>query len=537
MKDPEDYSPESGRRADPQRIIDHIHRHEARRGYQSVSKEEKAYQWNKPEHRSYTQYGFDGDVDADEPILPGFGPGGVGGNARDDCGDPHPHVCSSCGHYVPFGRTCSMSVCQRCGVAWARDAAITNAAKLVRIRKEKNWHTPDDELQKFHHQIISPPLHWWAVLTRSGMTLREAYDVTQDVVKYILDEMRGQGLIVRHSFRGTRGEDGLVPDPGDDDMGEWRERLNSGRDWYGDVRDELAWMPHWHCIVVSDFLRGDGFTDRIEEATGWIIHRIADENNVSIKNDGKMAKAVTYALSHADIDVVDDGNNNSARSWVGSFEGDIIKSSGRFTAQGHDLAWADAKVREHAVEVLGLKSGTTDCGADLPAVDDPNELARRILNEMYPDKDTSRVNRDHVLQHVAEGNIHVEVSTTSGGGGTVTVRDAFGTPVGPDGWGQAGNLPTPSSTTVDHDEIPTPIVDDGDQDDDHDGHDHDHGDDDGRCDGKLIPLEEARRRGFIDDPEWRRKAAHADEARAADREWSEDLDPWRTSSPGNAIGA
>jgi hypothetical protein len=194
-------------------------------------------------------------------------------------------------------------------------------------------------------------------------------------------------------------------------------------------------------------------------------------------------------------------------------------------------------VREHSVQVLGLKSGTTDCGVDLPAVDDPNELARRILNELYPDEDTSHVNRDHVLQHVAEGNIRVEVSTTSGDGGTVTVRDAFGTPVGPNGWGQAGDLPDPSSTTVDHDEMPSRLIVDDDQEDDHDGHDHDEAEDDERCDGTLIPLEEARRRGLLDDPEWLRNAPHADEARAADREWSEDLDPWRTSSPGNSIGA
>jgi hypothetical protein len=67
--------------------------------------------------------------------------------------------------------------------------------------------------------------------------------------------------------------------------------------------------------------------------------------------------------------------------------------------------------------------------------------------------------------------------------------------------------------------------------------DHDDGNGDQECDGTLIPLEEARRRGLLEDDDWCADAPHVEEARDADREWPDDLDPWRTSSPGTSIGA
>ena len=183
----------------------------------------------------------------------------------------------------------------------------------------------------------------------------------------------------------------------------------------------------------------------------------------------------------------------------------------------------------------------------MPAVDDPDELARRILEELYPDDDqpAKGVSSDAVLHHVAEGNISVDVSTTDGGGGDVTVRDAFGEPVGSGGWG-GGDLPdAPSDPTYGSDEpVAETIVDADDQDAcDRDDCGHDHGDDDvdddRECDGTLIPLGEARQRGLLEDSDWIKKAPHVDELREADEEWEDDLDPWRTEEEEQirAIGA
>lgn len=476
-----------------------------------------------------------------EPILPGFGETGNAENARDDCGEPHPFVCDSCGHSVDFGRTCSQSVCTRCAVAWARDLAINKSAKLRRVRKEKNYHTPESELQKLHHVVISPSLGWYFDLATAGHTLEEIQDITKDVVKRILDEMRAQGVLVRHSFRG-KNDDGSIKSE-TDDRGAWKERLNSNREWYGDVRGEVAWKPHYHCLVVADWIQGGDLTERVEKETGWVIHRIADDDGKSLETDGAMARALTYCLSHCDIHVQENGHNRSAVWEVGSFAGDPIKSSSRFSPPPVDMEWADRVVRRVAVDTLGLRSGTTDCGAQLPAVDDPDELARQILEELYPqhDRPTHRdVDTDSVLYHVAEGNLSVDVSTTSGGGGNVTVRDAFGEPVGPDGWGSTlPDVPRDPSYGNSDEPVSTIIVDDASSEEDCScGHEHGSGDDgEKECDGRLIPLEEARQRNLLEDQEWLREAAHVDEARQADQEWPKDLDPWRTSSPGNSIGA
>jgi hypothetical protein len=530
------YSSESGRLARADRIIKAINRTLARAGVNVDAPDPKVLDWNESSHRAILDDTFDA---GDEAILPGFGTDGDAETARDDCGDPHPFICDCCGHSVEFGRTCGMSVCARCAQVWVRDAAIQKAAKVRRVRKTKHQATDDAEHQKLHHVVISPSLGWYADLARGGYSREDAQEKTREVVKTILDEFRAQGVVARHSYRGQR-EDGSIRSESDD-RGAWKERLFSGRDWFDDVRDLLAWKPHYHAVVAADWVQGGELTQRIEDETGWVIHRINRDNGSSLANDGAMASALTYTLSHADIIVNDDANNQSAVWEVGSFEGDIIRSDSRFSPHPADIEWADTTVRRYAHRTLGIKSGTTDCGAQLPAVDDPDELARRIIEEIFPGDDGGRdVDPDAVLYHVSEGNIQVDVSTTSGGGGDITVRDAFGEPIGEGGWG-GGALPdvpnrVDATTTAD------PIVTDADRDecddgcgDDHDGvEDGGDQDEDDTCDGTLIPLGEARQRGLLEDDDWVRDAPHVDEAREADEEWPDDLDPWRTSSPGAA---
>jgi len=541
-----DASPTSGHAADPQRIIDRIHRDEARAGTNHGDRRPRTLSWDDPDHRDLVLEKFAENGDVDLPLLPGFGEDGDASNARDDCGNPHPHCCDSCGQSVDIGNTCGMSVCGRCAVAWARNRGVKKAAKVRRVRKEKHHHTPDSEHQYLHHVTMSARLGWWYTLARGGYTLAEAYDKYLETVKFILDEMRAQGVLVRHSYRGKK-DDGSLARGADsmdrvmDDQGEWKNRLFSGREWQGDVRQELAWNPHAHCIVVSDFVRGQEFTKQIEAETGWVIARIAGDDGVSLQNDGAMARALTYSLSHADINVREDTHNESVVREVGSFEGDPIKSTSRFTPRPHDLEWAKNAVERYAETVLGLYSVSAECGADLPDVDDPDELARRIIEELYPQHEPkNRPTPDLVLYHVAAGNIGVDVSTTSGGGGSVTVTDAFGEPVPRGGWGNRGELPDAPTTAVAVDGGADAVRTVLDEDDGHDhGDDCDCGDqeDDDTCSGQLIPLEEFRERGYLEDEEWRRSAAHVDEAEEADREWPEELDPWRTTAPDGLIGA
>jgi hypothetical protein len=328
-------------------------------------------------------------------------------------------------------------------------------------------------------------------------------------------------------------------------MGLWKELLNSGRMFYGDVRDQLAWKPHYHCIVATDWFKTADFTKWIEAATGWVVHCIKDADGNSLYSDGDMARALTYSLSHGDIDVHVDSNNSSAANYVGAALGSIFKSSPRFVATDSDLNWADGKVREHCWRLLGLNSASTECGASIPPVDDPNELARKVMLELYPDDDPpAHVNTEGVLYHVAKGNIRVDVSTTSGGGGNVTVCDAFGQKLGGSS-GLDGGFPvaTGDGTRVIYsgEDSPIRVVDEDGADQGNscgDGCGHDHGDDDQDhvCDGTMIPLTEARKLGLLEDEEWCADAPFIEQARKADREWPDDLDRWKSKPIVNAVG-
>lgn len=538
--------PESGDRADSQRIIQAVRKRLASVGVnEDLDADPRALDWNNPRHRRKVRDRFAQNagesVRSQEAILPGFGPQGRGENARDDCGNPHPFLCTACANDVEFGRTCSQSVCARCGVAWVRDASIKKSAKIQRVRKEQYKQSPDDVNQLEHHGVISPSLGWFYDLAAAGLTMEEAQEKTREVVKSVLSELRLQGVLIRHSYRGEN-DDGSIKSE-HDDRGSWKEWLNSGRDWNGDVRDELAWKPHYHAIVVGNNFktRGDELTETVEQETGWVIHRIEDDDGKSLRNDEVMARALMYSLSHADIHVHDGGNNQSQVWEVGAFKGDRTRSSQRFATRPHDLDWSDAVVRKNAPDILGLRSGTTDCGASIPAVPDPDELARKIIDEIWPQDEPLDVDPDAVLAHVSEANLRVSTTSTSSGY-DVSVTDAGGTRLD----GSAGSIPDLATDPFDYtgstDELrslPLQANVDGDDcgdDCDHDHDDEQHGDGPELCDGTLIPLEEARERGLLDDEDWLAQAAHAADALALDRKHPEELRRFG-EPPGKAIGA
>lgn len=557
------FSPESGYRSDPQVAIDRIQHELSKRGVHiGEDGPPKQWDWNDAEQRARVRDQFRKNAgsitfDREAPLLSGFGEQGKARHARSDCGEDHPWLCDSCGAPITIGRTCTQSVCSRCAPAWCRDRAIQKTAKLRTFRKEKHWNTPDLEHQKTHHGIISPSLGWYHALARAGLTLEEAQDLTKNIVKEILDEMRIQGALIRHSYRGKH-DDGTLADD-QDDIGEWRKRVYAGRDWYGDVRDELAWKPHYHIVGVGDCFPTEGFSDRLEAATGWVTHRIVGEDGKSLPTDGAMATATTYCFSHADIRIGEGDAPNQSQIWeVGTFHGQLgedggaLKSTPKFSANPTDVEWADAKVRSVSERVLGLRSATTDCQRTIPPVDDPDELARQILEDLYPDDEELRdsISSNTVLGHVATGNINVTLSSSSSGTmlASASVGDSFSKRIGLGG--DVSPLSKPRVNASGSGTVDVEDADDGDGRDhgqehgddcscgDHDDVDDEASDDQERdCDGELIPLGEARRRGLLEDDEWCRQAAHVDEARETDEEWTDDLDPWRSSGPRTSVGA
>lgn len=552
----EKFSSESGYRADPQKAIDRIHHELEKVGvHLNGGDAPTGLDWNDADQRErFVKEPFrrnEGAITFDRagaPILSGFGENGRARHAYADCGDEHPFVCIGCGSNVGIGRTCSTMICSRCAPAWCRDKATKHTAKLRTFRKEKDWYdTPDIEQQKTHHGIISPSMEWYNALARSGMTLEEAQDLTQTVVKAILDEMNVQGTLIRHSFRGLKDDGSLSEDQ--DDIGEWKKRCYAGRDWWGDVREELGFKPHYHVIGVADAWPTEGFSDRLQEATGWVTHRIVGEDGKSLPTDGAMATATCYAFSHADCRI---GDRNQSQIWmVGSVDGQAWKQA--YTATPTDQDWADAKVRAAAERVLGLRSATTDCGRTIPPVDDPDELARRVLEELYPNDDETkrRVGPHVVLSHISAGNIRVSLTSSGGvdasfhGGDQRDLLSEAAKPRARTNASGSGSF-TESECGPDCDgdhEIHDLYPDDGLGVADVDLAEHDHDDHSGadapgetECDGELVPIGEFRSRGLLDDLEWCAQAAHVDEARRADEETPDDLDPWRTDSPRGSVG-
>lgn len=534
----------SGKAAEIEPIVDAIHNALERLGFEpEVVLESNNLSWDDPDDRRLVREQF-ADDQTDEMMLSGFGPDGFAENAKDDCGNPHPFICDSCYQALEFGRTCSMSVCSRCAAAWCVDRGIKKTAKFRRIRTEKEYNTPANVDQYRHHLAISPSLDWFYLLAKAGLSRLEALDLSKKISKRILKELRAQGILIEHSFRGAL-DDGSLKEESDD-WGLWKERVLHGRDWWGDVRDELAWMPHYHGIVASDWIEVKGIeldrslSEVVEDETGWTISRI-ERDGISLEHDSDVAAALTYSLSHANIDVRDDGANRS-RVWeVGSFQGEAVKSL-KTRPQDYDLA--DGWVRDCAYRILGVHAPSSKCGTTLPSVEDPDALAAKIIEELFPGGAPGKVHPHAVLKEVADGNLKVSVSTTSGGGGDVTVRDAFGAPI-ENGW-SAGAISLSDPPTFDGAEEPVPVsildVDDDQEDDDHECSDdceHDDEDQDssssdgGSCDGTLIPLEVARENGLLEDEDQVVAAPYSDQALEADREWPDDLDPWRARGPGD----
>jgi hypothetical protein len=227
--------------------------------------------------------------------LPGFG------EEYEDCGDDIPHFCSHCAHTFAVGRTCKRSTCPRCAPKWVTERARHIVARLDTICRVKSKQLGQAVYK--HHVVISPPNDW-------KVEAEDPLDRTQKVIREIMDEMNAEGLVAYHPWAGKS-------DPGEtkgDDRGEWKKRLFNGRDWEGDVRDELQPRGHFHLLVASPHIPGGQTTKDVFDKTGWIIDRITKRGDSSKSLDDDdvedVARAATYMLSHTGIDT--SGETNQA---------------------------------------------------------------------------------------------------------------------------------------------------------------------------------------------------------------------------------
>jgi hypothetical protein len=280
-----------------------------------------------------------GQSDVYDDYLPVLSLPGTDGK-YEDCGDEVPRFCGDCGHVTHAGRTCYRSGCPRCWKGWDRRRSTAITSKLEALRRYKEsiegggW-----QGYKFHHLAISPP-DGFAMNVEDG-DREQVLQNTFDLLKEVLGEMTVEtGALFYHPFRG---EDG-------DDRGFWKDVLPDGDPVdMDDLRDDLSFEPHFHAVVLAKHVP-TVVTPRIEEETGWVIHRITkgEDSDVSLYDKYDLARSVTYCLSHTGR-----GSSRAAYRYFGEVA--------NFSAEARIEREMDAAVRSVAVNTLGLKYDGQAC--------------------------------------------------------------------------------------------------------------------------------------------------------------------------------
>lgn len=302
----------------------------------------------RPRQGDITRRGADGYLDAG--VLPGFADEPM----QDDCGEPIPHFCTQCGAVIEIGRTCSQSRCPRCAPSWCVERAEPKVARLQSVAKTMSARLGVPVFK--HHLVISPPDDWY-------LYAEDPLGRTFEVVKEILSLLNAEGIICYHGWTGKDG----------DDRGAWKRRLFNDRDWETDVRHELKPNPHFHCIVASPFIAGGEVTRRVQEETGWVFDRIADESTgKSLEDMEAAARALTYSLSHTSIRSPENGNNIAQIRTVGKhWHGG--KNTRRVTVYDNVRRKAEIAVRKVAPTTLGVAPNTLRCETPIPRSEQRDE--------------------------------------------------------------------------------------------------------------------------------------------------------------------
>jgi hypothetical protein len=291
--------------------------------------------------------------------LPGFG------DERETCGKPIPHVCDCCGEVINIGRTCGQSMCPRCAPKWVLKTApgiVNNIMGAARMMSANNGY---DAVYK-HHAVISPPEELYVDAEHPEQKIIE-------MIQDFMDEIDFQGIVLYHPWSGKNddeeGNEELdeledFKQSHDGDIGEWKKRLFEGREWYGDVREELQHRPHFHLVGACPWFPGGDVTKLTYEQTGWIIHRITGQRGRSPISLGDMkgvARAVVYALSHVAIDTRDGGKGGEHNMYVFGKKGKEFMN-----ADDRDLEEAKAECYSVAPRLLGIEKMEASCRKDVP---------------------------------------------------------------------------------------------------------------------------------------------------------------------------
>lgn len=339
------------------------------------------------------------DLDAEFTNEPPRLPIPASGGAYHDCGDRKPLLfCDRCGKPHHVARRCWRSTCPECWESWAIQRGTEITAKLEARRAYEESIRDGWDGWKFHHVVLSPP---------PGIELRraDALDAAVESAKLLCSEVGlDEGALVYHPWRIKEEHRGdvLGHSSGEGDM-TWRHMLHRiERDGFEAVRDEyLVFAPHFHALGLSKHVTGGDMTEHLEEQSGWVVHRIADDDGVSLGDIEALAAAATYSVSHA-------GVRETGRGMDAAYR--YFGTVANFEPREHIRERAFAAVAAVSETVLGVEPRGSRCGerVQVPAVDaDHQERIRELAVE-------------------AAGNSSSGGAAGSGGGGSKVEIEACG---------------------------------------------------------------------------------------------------------------
>jgi len=291
--------------------------------------------------------------------LPGFG------EPLEDCGEKIPpamRFCSNSGRTHRFKRNCLRYDCPRNAPyairrrAAGADEDFPGLAPQLKSLISWLWGARDELTHHYHHLVYDVPDDYLTESVRPLERLRDA----------VAESMQGfgiQGAVIFHPFRHKN------EDPGETDMGDWRELLFHYSDW-SNARDELVFDPHFHVIGIAPHV-DVSVVDEFHERTGWVIHRITDDDGASIRgredesDDLAMCRALTYCLSHAGI--YETSQQRRLAAWI---KGPDVNRPDVYHSTRNKIA---DLVHRASEDTLGIAPPDLKCDCDYHAHTDGDE--------------------------------------------------------------------------------------------------------------------------------------------------------------------
>lgn len=413
---------------------------------------------------------------------------GSPGLKLDDCGDSRPWGgCDDCADTIYAGRTCGSPECERCWPSAVKRKLIPTAQKLAKLR----WDLYDEGGQRtnidYNHVIASLP----SVRVDSDEPIQRLVSIIQELLRRNWDISDFYWIYHERRIKKEYRKD-VLDHPGEQGEGEmtWADVLSA------DDRSQYTYYaPHFHLFFPAPRRSFDySITEAVQEKTGWVFHRVDDEDNVSVEDLDDLTRQMTYCLSHAFV-----GENGPRMELTTGMKGRLHNIEKAHSKKDEILdSFCDASPKLLGVRFANLNNAT--CEAEVPVDDDQDDA------DVDVDVDDDQDDAGDRADHAGGGG-------GGGGGGGYDPR-SLDLVSGPDldhaeQW--AGDVPSLAS------ESPATVASDVAEVEE--------------CGGDLQPMPAMK--ALLEDPEWCEQAEHVDGLRAAVAEWdrrrSEDDDedrPW-----------